>query len=220
MMNALHSPSGRVTIIALSLIFTCAAYPCQSSYADIKRSVKGDGTVDYSSSEKKAGRVRSGEPTVFKSRHIPLIERLADEYGVDAYLIECIVKVESNFNENAVSVAGAMGLMQIMQDIARAYGVGNPFDPEENLRAGIRHFKSLLQSCNNDPTLALAAYHAGLGRVKKRNAVPPIKSTVDYVKSVLSYYTNNDKSNVEIETKVKKLYKRIEEDGTINIYGK
>ncbi|HSV97470.1 MAG TPA: lytic transglycosylase domain-containing protein, partial [Spirochaetota bacterium] len=152
----------------------------------------------------------------------PLINRIAAEEGVDDYLVQCIVKVESDFNAGAVSVAGAAGLMQIMLDVARAYGVSDPFDPGQNLRAGVRHFKSLLATFNGDVTLALAAYHAGAGRVKRHGAVPPIKSTVDYVARVLRYYRGNGpaESAGEIEHKVRRLYKKIAPDGTIEIYGR
>ena len=111
-----------------------------------------------------------------------------------------------------------MGLMQIMQEIVRYYNVKNPFDPKENLTAGIKHFKSLLNYFKNDVALAVAAYHAGLGRVKKAmKVVPPIKSTVDYVNNVMFLYSGERVNNSE---KVKKLYKRINSEGVIEIYNK
>jgi soluble lytic murein transglycosylase-like protein len=160
------------------------------------------------------------ERTIFKSPHIPLINRVAAEEGVDEYLVQCVVKVESDFNAGAVSVAGAAGLMQIMLDVARAYGVTDPFDPAQNVRAGVRHLASLLNDFNGDVTLALAAYHAGAGRVKRHGAVPPIKSTVDYVARVLSYYEGKSPraNEARIERKVRRLYQRIAPDGTIEIY--
>ena len=109
-----------------------------------------------------------------------------------------------------------MGLMQIMQHIARYYKVKDPLDPEENLTTGIRHFKSLLKYFRNDIPLALAAYHAGIGRVRKKMRIPPIQSTIKYVKSVLYYY--NRDSSLKIEKKVKRLYRKIRSDGTIIIH--
>lgn len=166
------------------------------------------------------GAAAPGARTAFRSPHIPLINRVAAEEGVDEYLVQCVVKVESDFNAGAVSVAGATGLMQIMLDVARAHGVTDPFDPGQNVRAGVRHLKSLLDSFNGDITLALAAYHAGAGRVKRHGGVPPIKSTVDYVARVLRYYEGgrSRESAARIEYKVRRLYRRIGPDGTIEIY--
>ena len=84
--------------------------------------------------------------------------------------------------------------------------------------AGIRHLKSLLGYFKNDVPLSLAAYHAGIGRVKKRMALPPIQSTIDYVNTIMYLYTGEKKSYSE--TAVRRLYKRIESDGTIVIYSK
>jgi soluble lytic murein transglycosylase-like protein len=109
-----------------------------------------------------------------------------------------------------------MGLMQLMQETSRIYNVRDPFDPEENLNAGIKHMKGLLNYFNNDIPLALAAYHAGIGVVKKRMKVPPIKSTIAYVKKIMKLYRGNN----DPVKKVKKLYKRIEKDGTILIYSR
>ena len=166
------------------------------------------------------GAAAPGARTAFRSPHIPLINRVAAEEGVDEYLVQCVVKVESDFNAGAVSVAGAAGLMQIMLDVARAYGVTDPFDPAQNVRAGVRHLASLLNDFNGDVTLALAAYHAGAGRVKRHGAVPPIKSTVDYVARVLAYYEGKSPraNEARIERKVRRLYQRIAPDGTIEIY--
>lgn len=183
----------------------------------------GANTVDNDTIHLSGGATaRPGGRTVFRSQYLPLIRSIAAEEGVDDYLVQCIVKVESDFNAGAVSVAGATGLMQIMLDVARAYGVSDPFDPRQNLRAGVRHFKSLLASFDGDVTLALAAYHAGAGRVKRHGAVPPIKSTVDYVARVLRYYRGKGQAESagEIEHKVRRLYKRIAPDGTIEIYGR
>ncbi len=180
--------------------------------AKIKKKVHRDGTVSYYNHSITERKKRFN----FKSPYNYLIEDISRREGVDPYLIKCIIKVESNFKANAVSVAGAMGLMQIMQHIARYYKVKDPLDPEENLTTGIRHFKSLLKYFRNDIPLALAAYHAGIGRVRKKMRIPPIQSTVKYVKSVLYYY--NRDSNLKIDKKVKRLYRKIRSDGTIIIH--
>ncbi|MGL4370217.1 MAG: lytic transglycosylase domain-containing protein, partial [Spirochaetota bacterium] len=119
----------------------------------------------------------------------PIIEKYAAKYNMDPFLIKCVIKVESDFKKDAVSVAGAGGLMQLMQYTAWQYGVTDRTDPEQNIRAGTAHLSSLLNSLSGDVPLALAAYHAGLSRVKKKMAVPAIRSTVDYVNLIMFYYT-------------------------------
>jgi soluble lytic murein transglycosylase-like protein len=180
--------------------------------ATIKKKVQRDGTISYYNHSKTERKKRFN----FKSPYDSLIEDISRNAGVDPYLIKCIIKVESNFKADAVSVAGAMGLMQIMQHIARYYEVKDPLDPEENLTTGIKHFKSLLKYFSNDIPLALAAYHAGIGRVKKDMRIPPIQSTIKYVKSIMYYYNRDNSPN--IEKKVKRLYRKIRSDGTIIIH--
>lgn len=182
----------------------------------VKKKVHRDGTIEYYNAKTVSKKPARREKFSFQSPYNHLIETIAKREGVDSYLVKCVVKVESNFKANAISVAGAMGLMQIMQHIARYYKVQDPLDPEENLKTGIRHLKSLLVYFHNDIPLALAAYHAGLGRVKKHMRIPPIKSTIRYVNKVMYYYTG--RSNRGIEHKVKRLYKRIRRDGTIVIH--
>jgi len=203
----------KLTSIAISLCILpgiiLASSPAESK---IHKRILRDGAVEYYNVEKG----KSTKKYTFTSEFNPLIEKLAGQYRVDDYLVKCIIKVESNFYPNAVSVAGAMGLMQLMQETADYYNVKNPLDPEENLDAGIRHFKSLMDYFDNEVPLALAAYHAGLGRVRRRMAVPPIKSTMEYVDRIMLIY-NGKKSSPEA---VKKLYKKIDKDGTILIYSR
>ena len=123
----------------------------------------------------------------------PKYDRLIDSYAqaanIDPYLVRCIIKVESDYNPNAVSVAGAAGLMQLMQETARQYGCTTRTDPESNIRAGVAHLSYLLRLFYGDVSLALAAYHAGGTRVSKNMSVPYIRTTVDYVNVIMYYYT-------------------------------
>ena len=184
--------------------------------ARIYRRVQRDGTIEYYN-RSEAGLIlpRNRE---FKSAYDGIIGKHAALHGIDPLLVKCIIKIESDFNPDAVSVAGAMGLMQIMQDTCHYYNLDNPFDPEKNIDAGIRHLKSMMAFFGNDVPLALAAYHAGVGRVKKRMSLPPIQSTIDYVNSVMYLYTG-DRKNYS-EHAVRMLYRRVEKDGTIVIYSK
>lgn len=183
--------------------------------ARIERSTSPDGTLEFRNSP---NRKNSVAPAALGSPYDPLIERITSEEGVDCRLVKCLIKIESDFKAGAVSKAGAMGLMQLMQDVARSYGVRDPFDPEENVRAGVRHLRSLLADFGGDITLALAAYHAGAGRVKRHGAVPPIQSTIRYVSDVLRLYDGREHD--EVEGKVRRLYTRIRRDGTIEIFGR
>jgi len=112
----------------------------------------------------------------------------AARHNVDPNLVRAVVKVESNFNSNAVSRKGAMGLMQLMPQTARQLKVRNPFDPAQNVDAGVRHLKALLQNYNGDVNLTLAAYNAGEGAVRRSAGVPHIAETQDYVRRITNLY--------------------------------
>ena len=112
----------------------------------------------------------------------------AARHNVDPNLVRAVVKVESNFNSNAVSRKGAMGLMQLMPQTARELRVKNPFDAQQNVDAGVRHLKYLLQNYNGDVNLTLAAYNAGEGAVRRSAGVPRIAETQDYVRKITNLY--------------------------------
>ncbi len=119
------------------------------------------------------------------------INAAAKRNDVDPNLIRAIIKAESNFNPNAVSRKGAMGLMQLMPDTARSLKVQNPFDPKQNVDAGVRYFKNLMDNYKGDLKLSLAAYNAGSGAVARSNGVPRIPETQNYVKQITSAYWNS-----------------------------
>ncbi|HYM75852.1 MAG TPA: lytic transglycosylase domain-containing protein [Candidatus Dormibacteraeota bacterium] len=112
----------------------------------------------------------------------------AARHNVDPNLVRAVVKVESNFNSNAVSHKGAMGLMQLMPKTARELKVKNPFDPQQNVDAGVRHLKYLLDNYNGDVNLTLAAYNAGEGAVRRSAGVPHYSETQNYVKRITNLY--------------------------------
>jgi hypothetical protein len=116
-----------------------------------------------------------------------LIRHYAALYGLDENLVYAVIKVESDFNRNAVSSKGASGLMQLMPGTARDMGVHNILNSAENIAGGTQYLARLLRYFNNDVSLALAGYNAGPENVKKYRGIPPFKETQQYVKDVLWY---------------------------------
>jgi hypothetical protein len=112
----------------------------------------------------------------------------AARHNVDPNLVRAVVKVESNFNSNAVSRKGAMGLMQLMPQTAKSLKVNNPFDPDQNVDAGVRHLKQLLENYGGDVNLTLAAYNAGSGAVARSAGVPRFAETQNYVRRITNLY--------------------------------
>jgi soluble lytic murein transglycosylase-like protein len=125
-----------------------------------------------------------------KSRsYDPLIERAARSAAVRPELVRAVIVVESAFNPKAVSKRGALGLMQLKPSTAKRYGVSDAFDPEQNIRAGARYLRDLIERFGNNLELALAAYNAGEEAVERygRN-IPPFSETRQYVPNVMRVY--------------------------------
>jgi soluble lytic murein transglycosylase-like protein len=130
-----------------------------------------------------------------KGRTVNEIHKLADHYAslnrVPAALVRAVIQTESNYNPMAVSPKGAKGLMQLMPSVIKDLGVQNPFDPNENISAGVLLLKDLLNEYNGDYRRALSAYNAGRQAVNERGGVPEITETREYVKKVIDAYMRN-----------------------------
>jgi len=122
----------------------------------------------------------------------PFILEAAALYGLDPALIRAVIQTESAFDATAVSPVGAMGLMQIMPDLAEELGVEDAFDPRQNIIAGARYLSRLLTSHKGNLPLALASYNAGPGNVARYRRIPPFKETRDYVKRVTRLIAADD----------------------------
>lgn len=138
-----------------------------------------------------------------------LIQDISMKHGVDSSLIHSIIRAESNYNPSAISQKGAVGLMQLMPETAKQYGVRNVFDPKENVEGGVKYIKDLIRLYNAKTDLVLAAYNAGQEAVKKYSGIPPYDETRNYIERVrLSY----DKPFIKHRTKI---YKFLDESGRV-----
>jgi soluble lytic murein transglycosylase-like protein len=142
----------------------------------------------------------SGANAGFRSRTSPIaatrgltpqlsasIERIADKHGVPAQLVKAVARAESGFRSDAVSPAGAQGMMQLMPATGRGLGVTDPFNAEQSIEGGTRYLKNALRMFGGDVRLALAAYNAGPNAVKRYDGIPPYAETRNYVDKVLGF---------------------------------
>ena len=148
---------------------------------------KEEATSDYT---RQAGLPQSILPAAEAIRRFaPLVETASRTHGVDVALVHAVISAESGYNPAALSKAGARGLMQLMPDTAKRYGVQNIHDPMENITGGVKYLRDLLAMFNGNLELAVAAYNAGENAVIRHgNKIPPYAETVHYVPKVLGFY--------------------------------
>lgn len=119
---------------------------------------------------------------------IPLIRDYSSQYGLDENLVKAIIQVESDFDPTAISPKDCKGLMQLHPDTAKRFGVGDVFNPAENIEGGVRYLSYLMDSFEGDLDHVLAAYNAGENAVKRFSGIPPYRETQAYVRKVKTLY--------------------------------
>jgi soluble lytic murein transglycosylase len=163
--------------------------------ADIYRFIDRNGVMHFTNAptsgkykfylrEPRPTRPAPGSP----DRYDVIIADAARRHGVPTALIKAVIKAESDFDPQAVSRRGALGLMQIMPVNLEILEVADPFNPQENIMGGVRYLKAMLERFDQDLQLALAAYNAGPGVVEQYRAIPPFPETRHYIQKVLRFY--------------------------------
>ena len=130
---------------------------------------------------------KTGNLTNLTKHYDSLVKQYASAYNLDEALVHAVIKVESNYNSNALSNKGAQGLMQLIPETASDMNVRDPFNPEDNIRGGSRYLRLMLDQFKGDTDLALAAYNAGPNAVLRHQGIPPYEETRNYVQKVKKY---------------------------------
>lgn len=152
-----------------------------------------------------------------------LVDSISRNYGVDPALVRALIKTESNFNRWAVSNKGALGLMQLIPETGRRYGVRDFFDPQQNVDGGVHYLKFLLEKFNGNLDLSLAAYNAGENLVERLGRVPPIPETTNYVRKIRAIYKESPAPAVAATAKseppkqeIPKIFRLVDERGVVH----
>lgn len=188
--------SGRICAVVLTSLLIS-----NEALADIFKFIDTDGRIYYTDKPKNSlyKRIIRTRPInyaaavpfigVNKKKFADLIAEAANRHQVDVRLLHAVIQAESAYDARAISSAGAVGLMQLMPDTARRYGVSNRNDPVQNIDGGTHYLKDLLRMFNSNLNLAVAAYNAGEGAVMRyNNSIPPYPETQNYVRTVMSLY--------------------------------
>jgi len=205
-----------VRAILIASLLLCLWLPV---HAEITQYRGVDGRLYYSNlppasrqtlQESRRERLRLAPRQTIPMPTLQIVQELARQHDIEPRLVQAIITVESNFNPQAVSRAGAQGLMQLMPGTAARYQVANPFDPRANVDGGIRYLKDLLQLFPGDLRRALAAYNAGEQSVLLYGGIPPYPETQQYVERVLTLYGQGS-----IRAPAQKIYRYRLGDGSI-----
>lgn len=185
-----------------NILTTCAVsivLLAPGALADIYRYIDENGVMHFTNAPTSSSREfklflkerRQSAPSWYHSeKYDDQITKASERFGVSFPLLKAIIKAESDFDAQAVSKKGAMGLMQIMPQNFKPLGLKDPFDPTQNINAGARYFRQLYDRFNGKLALSLAAYNAGPTAVDRYQTIPPYEETEEYVRRVLRYYYN------------------------------
>lgn len=176
----------QIVKIPLVLLLVAGSMMCLpgSVRGDIYRQIRADGSVYFTDmpSDNNWQLYFSRDSTIFD-----VIRHFADQYNLEEALVRAVIKVESDYNPDAVSGKGAMGMMQLIPATAADMDVINPLDVADNIRGGSRYLRLMLDQFDNDLDLALAAYNSGPTTVRRYGGIPPYTETVNYVRKVKEY---------------------------------
>jgi soluble lytic murein transglycosylase-like protein len=182
-------------IIFLAVLLGAIAVVANSAFADVYVYKDKNGVLMFTNVPNHAGyrrvlRESRGQAVdrAANPSYEDLIQTASGRNNIDADLVRAVIKAESDFNARARSQKGAMGLMQLMPETARLHNLGDAYNPSENVEAGTRHLRMLLDRYQGDLELSLAAYNAGSAAVEKHHGIPPFAETQEYVRRVLRFY--------------------------------
>lgn len=152
--------------------------------------------TSYATQETRTAKVKTTSLGLRYSRNAsqfyPIIDEVCEKYKVDPDLVRAVIQVESAYKINALSPAGAIGLMQLMPGTAQRFGVKEIYNPNENIDGGVKYLRFLLDLFEDDLPLVVAAYNAGEGAVQRFQGIPRYKETQNYVRKVLTLYGKTD----------------------------
>jgi len=186
----------------LKILTTCTiiiSFLAPAAVADIYRYIDENGVMHFTNAPTSSSqdfklflreRRKSSSSWYHSKKYDDLITEASERFGVSFPLLKAIIKAESDFDAQAVSKKGAMGLMQIMPQNFKFLGLKDPFDPTQNINAGARYFRQLYDRFDGKLALSLAAYNAGPTAVDRYKTIPPYEETEEYVRRVLKFYYN------------------------------
>jgi soluble lytic murein transglycosylase-like protein len=200
--------SSNPVLVATAIFVFCWAFCADSAEAQITKVSNDDGRMLFVNAEPPAVlRLASRKPRgIFLPAEVSftggsrpaidlnrdgaekLVREAAERHSVDPALVRAVIETESNWNAGAISRKGAVGLMQLIPTTAQRFGVNDLYSPQQNIDAGVRYLKTLLERYNGNLELALAAYNAGEGAVDRAHGIPRFRETQDYVQRVQSAY--------------------------------
>ena len=193
---------------------TAAGSAATKPPADADSNAAAGDSIPNSSDQHSATSAPAARPLGGEVLH-QLVQETAHKHNVDPNLVSAVISTESNWNTSAISSKGALGLMQLIPETAQHFGVYNPFDPTQNVEAGVTYLSNLLERYNGDLPKALAAYNAGPRAVDRWGGVPDYRETREYVRKVTSSYFQPGSEHQPWRAASKPIYRTTTDDGRV-----